>query len=199
MIDSYQRPTIEELVSLVLIGGYESGDHIDQLYIPEIAKKLNIQTNKNRHIYYGQLGKKKIIKIALLCFEELLQVAKNKGLIKNNYECSLRFILNPMFFYYDSSYQKIEDISDCATIIKTEQDIFIPNNIESFTNEFDKYYPPELFFTEGGLDDVTKECDLSYLDIEQYMDGYPYSTMCYTDKEETDCGIYYNRTIMISV
>ncbi|CAC9564771.1 Membrane protein [uncultured Gammaproteobacteria bacterium] len=202
MIDN----TIGNWVLYLLKHGFEQqefscGQHIDAMNIAKtkIIKKLNIKTDKDGYIYYGKLGKKKVIKIALLCFEELLQVVKNKGLIKSNYECSLRFVLNPMFFYYDSSYQKIEDESEYATIIKSEKDIFFPNSFESFIKEFDKFHPPELFLYDQNLDTTKKKCDLSYLDIEQYVDGHPYSIMCYIDKEETDCGIYYNRTIIISV
>ncbi|WP_428088204.1 hypothetical protein [Candidatus Thioglobus sp.] len=200
MIDNYQRPTVEELIDLVLTGGYATGDHIDQLHIPEITKKLNIKNKKNGHIHYAKLSKKKIIKIALLCFEELLKTAKNKGLIKNNYECSLVFELNPLFIYHDPSYQNIEDESDYATIISTKQDINFPNNYESFVKEFNrKYSPPELFLIDRNLDSTKKECNLNYLDIEKYIGDCPYSIICGISKEEVNHGIYYNRHIRVSV
>ncbi len=202
MIDN----TIEDWVLYLLKHGFEQqefscGQHIDAINIAKtkIIKKLNISTDKNGNIYYGRLGKKKIIKIALLCFKELLRVAKNKRLIKNNYICILVFDLNPMFCYYDPLYQKIEDESDFATIIRTEQDVFFPNNIESFINEFDKFHPPELFLYPENLDNTKKECGLSYLDVEKYVGDYFYSTTCVISKEEIDYGVYYNRYIRISV
>jgi hypothetical protein len=196
--------TIENWVLYLLKYGFEQqefsrGQHIDAMNIAKIVEKLNIKINKDGNIYYGQLGKKKIIKIALLCFKELLCVAEAKGLIKNNYECSLVFELNPLFLYHKSSYQNIEDESDYATIIKAKQDINFPNNFESFVNEFDKFHPPEFFLIDRSLENTKKECDLSYLYINKYINDYSYSVICDISKEEVHHGVYYNRYIRISV
>jgi hypothetical protein len=69
MIDN----TIGNWVLYLLKHGFEQqefscGQHIDAMNIAKtkIIKKLNIKTDKDGYIYYGKLGKKKVIKIALL-------------------------------------------------------------------------------------------------------------------------------------
>lgn len=201
MIGNYQRPSIESHVNSVLAGDFEGGAHIDQLHLADIAQKLTLKSKKTAIFITITSAKRKVYKSHYCALsQELLAVAESKNLMQNNYVFSLRFTLKPMFYYHNAASPGNEDYSDFATIINHKQDVAFPDNFEAFIDELDQHCPPELILSEGILDVGSQEYPAGHaLNLDNYVNGHPYSVACRALAEAEDCGIYYHRYIRIDL